>query len=248
MVRSKAKIPETSIGDEEDSVVVQLFIKGKSIVTEYDVYIDGPVSKGTIKMTGSRWANPFRKGEPTKSSQDEYEQYLIKRLDLLQSLETLKGKRLGCWCTSIYCHGHILLKYIDLVTEKPDIVMKSPSLQAPLQALSFQALSFQTPCHVPSLPPQALPLQTPSCIPSLPLQISNAAQDAGRYISPSGEVRVLWGGTYYIFKVSLIKDISNEFYIKDLEEKNYRIIRKDGKWKVCGYEDAVLVNYVFPNS
>lgn len=75
----------------------------------YDVYIGRP----------SKWGNPFSHLSNTLAqfkvdSRDEaitkYEEWILTQQSLLDSIEELKGKVLGCWCDPLPCHGHILVK------------------------------------------------------------------------------------------------------------------------------------------
>lgn len=69
----------------------------------YDVYIG----------RGSKWGNPFVLGKHGNREEviRKYENYLLGNKDLMNSLEDLKGKTLGCWCKPKACHGDILVKY-----------------------------------------------------------------------------------------------------------------------------------------
>lgn len=66
----------------------------------YDVYIGRP----------GKWGSPFKIGRDGTRSEciEKYREYLNKRPDLLRDVKTLKGKRLGCWCSPDACHGDIL--------------------------------------------------------------------------------------------------------------------------------------------
>lgn len=68
----------------------------------YDVYIGRP----------SKWGNPFEIGKDGSRSEviSKYETLLRNTPELLQDLKSLKGLRLGCWCSPDPCHGDILLK------------------------------------------------------------------------------------------------------------------------------------------
>jgi len=88
----------------------------------YDVYIGRP----------SKWANPFTHKTLSKthaffqvtSRQEaikEYESYLHNS-GLIQDIEELRGKVLGCWCCNkpsdgseknFLCHGQVLAKYLN---------------------------------------------------------------------------------------------------------------------------------------
>merc|ERR1712137_676920 len=81
----------------------------------FDVYI-GRQSKGAPKgVTNFEWGNPFvmRRGknqvEERKRVIREYKTWIIQHPDLIQKARMeLKGKVLGCWCSPLDCHGHIL--------------------------------------------------------------------------------------------------------------------------------------------
>ena len=70
---------------------------------------------------GSPWGNPYShldygagqwKVETRDEAIDKYREYILTRPDLLETLGTLKGKRLGCWCAPLRCHGTILLSLL----------------------------------------------------------------------------------------------------------------------------------------
>lgn len=71
----------------------------------------------------TKWGNPFThlkgktKAKFIVSTREEaiakYEEYLLSRQDLMDSLHELRGKQLGCWCKPRSCHGDILKKYAD---------------------------------------------------------------------------------------------------------------------------------------
>lgn len=66
----------------------------------YDVYIGRP----------SKWENPFRIGVDgnRKEVLRKYYNYFLKETNLFDDLEELSGKRLGCFCKPLDCHGDIL--------------------------------------------------------------------------------------------------------------------------------------------
>ena len=75
----------------------------------YDVYIGRP----------SKWGNPFRIGPD--GSRDEviqkYRDWIGKQPELLKSLPELEGKKLGCFCKPLACHGDVLARLVE--QEKP---------------------------------------------------------------------------------------------------------------------------------
>lgn len=68
----------------------------------YDIYIGRP----------SKWGNPYEIGKDGSRSEviSKYESYLRNSPELLQDIKSLKGLRLGCWCSPSPCHGDILVR------------------------------------------------------------------------------------------------------------------------------------------
>lgn len=75
----------------------------------YDVYIG----------RGSPWGNPYRIGCDGDRGQvvDLYETYMRGRLaaskPLRRDLLNLRGKRLGCFCKPLPCHGDVLMRLMQ---------------------------------------------------------------------------------------------------------------------------------------
>jgi hypothetical protein len=69
---------------------------------DYDVYIG----------RGSKWGNPFKIGiDGTRAEViKKYWNYLSKRRDLIDAIIAgeLDGKKLGCYCHPLPCHGDLL--------------------------------------------------------------------------------------------------------------------------------------------
>lgn len=68
---------------------------------KHDVYIGRP----------GPWGNPFRAGCDGTREQviERYKEVKLKDLAfLLRARIELKGKKLGCWCTPLACHGDFL--------------------------------------------------------------------------------------------------------------------------------------------
>jgi hypothetical protein len=71
-----------------------------------------------VKAKKSKWANPFStKKFPLEECLKKYEEHLLSKPELMNSLGELKGKNLGCWCKPNACHGDILLKYVNTVQQ-----------------------------------------------------------------------------------------------------------------------------------
>lgn len=65
----------------------------------FDVYIG----------RGTKWGNPFRmKGLSRHEVIDRYREWIKRQPQLLADLHELKGKRLGCHCKPMACHGDVL--------------------------------------------------------------------------------------------------------------------------------------------
>ena len=66
----------------------------------YDVYIGRP----------SKWGNPFTIGKDGTREEviQKYIDWLMDQPELLNSVNELRGKILGCWCHPNACHGDIL--------------------------------------------------------------------------------------------------------------------------------------------
>lgn len=70
----------------------------------YDVLIARP----------SKWGNPFQIGRDGSRERvlKMYEVHIRRRPDLIAALPELVGKRLGCHCKPLACHGDILVKLL----------------------------------------------------------------------------------------------------------------------------------------
>lgn len=77
-------------------------------IDKYDVYIG----------RGSPWGNPFIIGEHglREAVVMKYKRWIMRRLEtepgLLEQLALLNGKRLGCYCAPLRCHGDVLVELI----------------------------------------------------------------------------------------------------------------------------------------
>ncbi len=81
---------------------------------DYDIYIG----------RGSKWGCPYTiiKDRPTKAdfivdTREEalakYKEYILARPDLMDALDELDGKTLGCYCKPLSCHGDVLIELIN---------------------------------------------------------------------------------------------------------------------------------------
>ena len=73
----------------------------------YDVYIG----------RGSKWGNPFKIGENGDRNQviSLYKDWITKGEGqfLLNDLQELEGKTLGCFCKPHNCHGDVLVELLE---------------------------------------------------------------------------------------------------------------------------------------
>jgi hypothetical protein len=71
---------------------------------KYDVYIGRP----------SKWGNPFSEGKDGTRAEviEKYREYIMSNKELLDQLDELEGKVMGCWCKPLPCHGDILIELL----------------------------------------------------------------------------------------------------------------------------------------
>ena len=58
----------------------------------------------------TKWGNPFKIGRDGTREEviEKYRRWLAGKSDLLAAVGELRGKRLGCWCAPLACHGDVL--------------------------------------------------------------------------------------------------------------------------------------------
>lgn len=68
---------------------------------KFDVYIGRP----------SKWGNPFTLGRDGTREEVimKYHRWILDQPGLLKDVHELIGKRLGCFCAPLPCHGDVLL-------------------------------------------------------------------------------------------------------------------------------------------
>jgi hypothetical protein len=74
---------------------------------EYDIYIGRP----------SKFGNPFKIGRDGNRAEviRKYHIWIFSQPKLMASLRDIKGKRLGCWCHPLPCHGDVLAMLADKI-------------------------------------------------------------------------------------------------------------------------------------
>jgi hypothetical protein len=81
---------------------------------DYDIYIGRP----------SEWGNPYTHIKDKKTlaqfivkTREEsilkYREWILSQEHLMQKLESLRGKRMGCWCKPKACHGDIIIQLLN---------------------------------------------------------------------------------------------------------------------------------------
>ena len=80
---------------------------------QYDEYIG----------RGSPLGNPFIIGRDGTREEviEKYKNYIITHPELLKLIRTLKGKRLGCFCAPLPCHGDVVKALADQVNDANEI-------------------------------------------------------------------------------------------------------------------------------
>ena len=71
------------------------------------------IARETLHHPRSEWCNPFKLkdyGYNRGKVLELFKQYIVRNKKLVQNLQKLKGKVLGCWCAPKRCHGEILHK------------------------------------------------------------------------------------------------------------------------------------------
>ena len=70
----------------------------------FDVYIGRP----------SKWENPYKIGvDGNRKEVIRKYKDMILNSDLINDIEELRGKVLGCWCKPKKCHGDVLVEILE---------------------------------------------------------------------------------------------------------------------------------------
>lgn len=77
----------------------------RPFAAQYDVYIGRP----------SKWGNPYVVGRDGTREEviQKYREYIKDQPELLEQLEELRGKTLGCFCKPLSCHGDVLIELLE---------------------------------------------------------------------------------------------------------------------------------------
>lgn len=67
-----------------------------------------------VGIKQSKWNNPYHVAQyGLEGCLERYKKYMASNKDLLDSLDDLNGKTLGCWCKPAQCHGDILVELFN---------------------------------------------------------------------------------------------------------------------------------------
>ena len=96
------------------TTVVHLKRQNGVVVQDCDIYIGRGCYMGGWQLQQSKWHNPYTVKEYGDQAIVMYEQY-IRASPLINDIEELYGKRLGCWCIDkgAPCHGNVLVKILN---------------------------------------------------------------------------------------------------------------------------------------
>lgn len=82
-----------------------------------NVYIGRNLSFYVPGATKSKWANPYSVKKYGRNQCLELYRKHLYDSGLINNLEELKGKTLGCWCHPEGCHGDILVELLNKPTK-----------------------------------------------------------------------------------------------------------------------------------
>lgn len=81
------------------------------------------IEKERFPKRGSKFLNPFKIGRDGNRDEvlQKYKIYICDKLKedkkLMDELNKMKGKKIGCWCCPEKCHGDILVEIIETINE-----------------------------------------------------------------------------------------------------------------------------------
>lgn len=97
-----------------ETKVVRLKRSGGEVIQGCDVYIGRQLYMGGWRLPKSKWHNPY--SLKTDGTREEvlrkYREYILAS-PLMNDLEELRGKVLGCWCHPEACHGDVLVELLN---------------------------------------------------------------------------------------------------------------------------------------
>jgi hypothetical protein len=109
---------------ESRTTVVHLKRRGGIELVSCDEYIGRHMYQGGWRLPGSKWANPFslaKFGHDRRRVLEAYEAHVRADPALMAALPELRGKRLGCWCKPLACHGDVLVRLLAELDAPPPV-------------------------------------------------------------------------------------------------------------------------------
>lgn len=84
------------------------------VVNKIRAFYDVDISRA------GQWGNPFRIGADGTRAEviEKYREWVVTQPYLMNQLPMLKGKRLGCYCHPLSCHGDVLVALVEATNEK----------------------------------------------------------------------------------------------------------------------------------
>ena len=132
--RPPSRVKSTKISATPISMATTVFnISGKRVElndTEGQdwTYIGRACNMGGWHLKASKWQNPYQvKKYGRERCLELYEQYVISS-KLIEDIEELRGRRLGCFCAPQPCHGDILVRLLHAKTVKKTDTTTSASV------------------------------------------------------------------------------------------------------------------------
>lgn len=125
-IASEEVVPEV-VPEEKQTVVVNIktIPDFDPVENPDDVYIGRSHGSQHGIYPKSKWYNPYKIGKSlfgTMVTREEalemYKDYIVHDASLMESIHELKGKRLGCWCKPLACHGDILAELVNNTEEE----------------------------------------------------------------------------------------------------------------------------------
>jgi hypothetical protein len=92
-----------------------------------DVSIMRPSMFGNPSVIGGRCPECGKVHRERGETIECFRAYLLRRVrhdaDFREAVEALRGKRLGCCCVPLACHGHVYVEYLDGTGRDDDAVL-----------------------------------------------------------------------------------------------------------------------------
>lgn len=127
-----------------DTTLVCIKRQNGVVVQDCEVYIGRACYRGGWELPQSKWHNPYTVNKYGDKAITLYEEY-IRNSPLINNIEELRGKVLGCWCIGkqrkcsktntveipveipkeipMICHGQVLIKILN-ETNKPPLKLR----------------------------------------------------------------------------------------------------------------------------